>query len=71
MNQCEKLGIPSFTFAKYLDNKNYLSKIGVKKTDFKGTNLVDIYLSDDFDAFKLDKSWFSIFSSLPPLSVLN
>ena len=72
LNQCEKLGIPSFTFTgNNLDQKkNYLSKIGVKKeTDFKGTNLVDIYLSDDFDAFKLDKSWFSIFSSLPPVSV--
>ena len=72
LNQCEKLGIPSFTFTgNNLDKKkNYLSKIGVKKeTDFKGTNLVDIYLSDDFDAFKLDKSWFSIFSSLPPVSV--
>ena len=72
LDQCEKLGIPSFTFTgNNLDKKkNYLSKIGVKKeTDFKGTNLVDIYLSDDFDAFKLDKSWFSIFSSLPPVSV--
>ena len=72
LNQCEKLGIPSFTFSgNNLDNKqNYLSSIGVnKETNFKGTNLVDIYLSNDFDAFKLDKSWFSIFSSLPPVSV--
>ena len=72
LSQCEKLGTPSFTFTgNNLDKKQiYLPKIGVKReTDFKGTNIVDIYLSDDFDAFKLNKSWFSIFSSLPPVSV--
>ncbi len=72
MDKCISLGIPTFTFTgNNLDKeKVYFSKIAInKETKFKGSNLVDVYLSDDFDAFKLDKTWFSIFSSLPPLSI--
>ena len=72
IDDCQSNNIPTLIITgNNLDNmQNYFDRIALKKkTKFKGTNLVESHLVNDFKDFKIDKEWFNLWTTLPPLSV--
>ena len=71
LKEVKSKGIPSLVIVGngVANHSDEINLIGLKKNQFKGTNLTSAVLNEEFNSFNLNEDWKNIVEQYPPIQV--